>query len=135
MPNEYIESSRSEIVTLTLTNPDLELFFQQYDVNVIEWQGGWKFKKARGIFTKYINYWTEQKIKAKKEGNRPQYLLSKLMLNNLYGKMATNPIGRQKAPLLIDNELHFAMLPTEERKPIYIPVATFITSYARKYII
>ena len=135
MPNEYIESSRGEIVTLTLTNPDLELFFQQYDVNVIEWQGGWKFKKARGIFTNYINYWTEQKIKAKKEGNRPQYLLSKLMLNNLYGKMATNPIGRQKAPVLIDNELHFAMLPTEERKPIYIPVATFITSYARKYII
>ena len=135
MPNEYIESSKGEIVTLTLTNPDLELFFEQYDVNVIEWQGGWKFKKAKGIFTNYINYWTEQKIKAKKEGNRPQYLLSKLMLNNLYGKMATNPIGRQKAPVLKDGTLHFAMLPTEERKPIYIPVATFITSYARKYII
>ena len=57
------------------------------------------------------------------------------MLNNLYGKMATNPIGRQKAPILKEGELHFAMLPTEERKPIYIPVATFITSYARKYII
>ena len=135
MPNEYIESSKGEIVTLTLTNPDLELFFKQYDVNVIEWQGGWKFKQARGIFTDYINYWTEQKIKAKKEGNRPQYLLSKLMLNNLYGKMATNPIGRQKAPILKDNSLHFMMLPTEERKPVYIPVATFITSYARKYII
>ena len=135
MPNEYIESSRDEIVTLTLTNPDLELFFEQYDVNVVEWQGGWKFKKARGIFTEYINHWTEEKIKAKKEGNRPQYLLSKLMLNNLYGKMATNPIGRQKAPVLKDGELHFLMLPTEERKPIYIPAATFITSYARKYII
>ena len=57
------------------------------------------------------------------------------MLNNLYGKMATNPIGRQKAPILKEGELHYAMLPTEERKPIYIPVATFITSYARKYII
>ena len=135
MPNEYIESSKGEIVTMTLTNPDLELFFEQYDVNIIKWCGGWKFKKMKGIFTDYINYWTEQKIKAKKEGNRPQYLISKLMLNNLYGKMATNPIGRQKAPVLIDNELHFQMLPTEERKPIYIPVATFITSYARKYII
>ena len=135
MPNEYIESSKDEIVTLTLTSPDLELFFQQYDVNVIKWHGGWKFKKARGIFTEYINYWTEQKIKAKKEGNRPQYLLSKLMLNNLYGKMATNPIGRQKAPVLKDGELHYAMLPEEQRKPIYIPAATFITSYARKYII
>lgn len=135
MPNEYIESSRGEIVTLTLTNPDLELFFQQYDVNVIKYHGGWKFKKAKGIFTKYIDHWTEQKIKAKKEGNRPQYLLSKLMLNNLYGKMATNPIGRQKQPILKDGELHFMMLEAEERKPIYIPVATFITAYARRYII
>ena len=135
MPNEYIESSKDEIVTLTLTNPDLELFFQQYDVNVIAYHGGWKFKRARGVFTDYINHWTEEKIKAKKEGNRPQYLLSKLMLNNLYGKLALNPIGRQKAPVLKDEELHYLMLPTEERKPIYIPAATFITSYARKYII
>ena len=36
MPNEYIESSKGEIVTLTLTSPDLELFFEQYNVNVIE---------------------------------------------------------------------------------------------------
>lgn len=135
MPNEYIESSKGEIVTLTLTNPDLELFFEQYDVNVIEWHGGWKFKRAKGIFTDYINHWTEEKIKAKKEGNRPQYLLSKLYLNSLYGRLALNPIGRQKAPILVDNELHFAMLPTEERKPIYIPAASFITAYARKYII
>lgn len=135
MPNEYIESSKNEIVTLTLTNPDLELFFEQYNVTVIEWQGGWKFKKAKGIFTKYINYWMEQKIKSKKEGNRPQTMLAKLHLNSLYGKLATNPIGRQKAPVIRDGELHYEMLPTEERKPIYIPAATFITAYQRKYII
>lgn len=135
MPNEYIESSKDEIVTLTLTNPDLELFFKQYDVNVIEYHGGWKFKKAKGLFENYINYWTEQKIKSKKEGNRPQYILSKMFLNSLYGRMALNPIGRQKAPVLRDGELHFEMLPVEERKPIYIPVASFITAYARKYII
>ena len=135
MPNEYIESSKGEIVTLTLTSPDLELFFEQYNVNVIEYHGGWKFKKAKGIFTEYINYWMEQKIKAKKEGNRPQTMLAKLHLNSLYGKLALNPIGRQKAPVLKDSELHYMMLPTEERKPIYIPAATFITAYQRKYII
>ena len=135
MPNEYIESSKGEIVTLTLTNPDLELFFEQYDVNVIEWHGGWKFKKMKGIFTEYINHWTEEKIKAKKEGNRPQYLLSKLMLNSLYGRLALNPIGRQKAPFLEDGVVHYRMLPTEERKPLYIPAPAFITAYARRYII
>ena len=135
MPNEYIESSKGEIVTMTLTSPDLELFLEQYDVEIISWQGGWKFKKTKGLFTEYIEHWTVEKIKAKKEGNRPQYLLSKLYLNSLYGKLATNPVGRQKMPIIKDGELHFEMLPSEERKPIYIPAATFITSYARKYII
>lgn len=135
MPNEYIESTEGEIVTMTLTSPDLELFFEQYNVDVIKWIGGWKFKKTKGIFTDYINHWTEEKIKAKKAGNKPQYLLSKLYLNSLYGKLALNPIGRQKMPIFRDGELHYEMLPTEERKPIYIPAATFITSYARKYII
>jgi hypothetical protein len=90
----------------------------------------------QGLFTNYINHWTEEKIKAKREGNRPQYLLSKLMLNNLYGKLATNPVGRQKRPYLDgDAKTAYAYLPKEERKPLYIPAATFITSYARKYII
>lgn len=135
MPTEYIKSSNGEIVTLTLTNPDLELFFEQYDVKVIKWHGGWKFKKARGIFDEYINHWTEEKVKAKKEGNRPMYLLSKLMLNSLYGRLALNPISKTKAPVIREDELHYELEPAEERKPVYIPAATFITSYARKYII
>lgn len=135
MPTEYIKSSDGEIVTLTLTNPDLELFFEQYDVKVIKWHGGWQFKKSKGVFDEYINYWTNQKIKSKKEGNRPMYLLSKLMLNSLYGRLALNPIGRTKMPVIRDGELHYELEPTEERKPVYIPAATFITSYARKYII
>lgn len=79
--NEYLKSSDGQIVTLCLTKPDLELFFEQYDVEVIAWQGGYKFKSTRGVFNEYIEYWTEQKINAKKEGNAPQYLIAKLMLN------------------------------------------------------
>ena len=136
IPNEYLETSNGEIVQMTLTNPDFELFLEQYDVDILSYDGGWKFKKMKGLFTNYINHWTEEKIKAKKEGNRPQYLLSKLMLNNLYGKLATNPVGRQKRPFLdSDEKTAYSFLPKEERKPLYIPAATFITSYARKYII
>lgn len=32
MANEYLESSNNEIVTLVLTNVDLKLFLEQYDV-------------------------------------------------------------------------------------------------------
>lgn len=80
-PNEYLESSDDGSgmpVTLVLTNPDLELFFEQYDVWDLTYHGGWKFHAAIGIFKDYIDYWSAEKIKAKKEGRKPQYLISKL---------------------------------------------------------
>lgn len=135
MPNEYIKSSNDEIVTLCLTNPDLELFFEQYNVEVIEWQGGYKFKSINGVFNKYIDYWTEQKIQAKKDGNAPQYLIAKLMLNSLYGKFGTGLTGRKKYPVIIDGEVHYTMTEEEDKAGVYLPVASFITAYARKYTI
>ena len=86
IPNEYVESSKDEIVTLTLTNIDLELFLKHYDVFDLTYHEGFKFKSARGLFTTYITKWTDEKTKAKKEGNSAQYQISKLMLNSLYGK-------------------------------------------------
>ena len=133
LPNEYIESSNGEIITLTLTNVDLELFFKHYDVKVYAWHGGFKFQGVKGLFTNYINTWTKNKIQAKKEGNKSLYAISKLMLNSLYGKMATNPIIRSKYPYLdSDGVVRYGLYPEEIKESLYIPVATFITSYARK---
>jgi len=132
LPNEYIESSNGEIVTLTLTSVDLDLFFKHYNVTVYAWHGGFKFQAVKGLFTNYINYWTDKKINSKKEGNKSLYQISKLMLNSLYGKMATNPIVRSKYPYIEDGIVKYALYPEEEKKSLYIPVATFITSYARK---
>ena len=133
IPNEYVESSNGEEITLTLTSIDLELFFSHYNVNVLAWHGGWKFQKTKGLFSDYIDLWTKNKINAKKEGNKSLYQISKLMLNSLYGKFGTNPIVRSKYPTLDDNGVvKYLMYEQEEKKPVYIPVATFITSYARK---
>ena len=138
-PNEYLESSDDGSgypVTLVLTKPDLELFFEQYDVYDLEYISGWKFKGAVGIFKDYIDYWTAEKIKAKKEQNKPQYLISKLFLNSLYGKTGTNPIGSKKQPVLgHDGEMHYPVLEREERKSIYVACASFVTSYGRKQIV
>ena len=131
-PNEYLESSNGELVCLYLTNPDLELFFEQYDVEDIQWQGGWKFEGVKGLFSDFINYWTERKIKASKEGNKPLRLLSKTIMNSTYGKFGTNPIGAKKRPYMgEDGAIHEQYLEIEERKPIYVPVAAFTTAYAR----
>lgn len=84
IPNEYLKSSNKELVTLTLTKPDLELFLEQYEVTELYYEEGWKFKAANHIFDNYIDYWTEEKITAGKEGNKGKRQIAKLMLNSLY---------------------------------------------------
>lgn len=134
--NEYIESSNNQPVTLTLTSIDLELFKEQYDFWDVQYNGGWKFKSAKGLFTKYVDFWTNEKIKAKKEGNQPIYQISKLMLNSLYGKTGLSTVCGRKMPVLDDEGVvRYLNLPIEEREPIYVAEASFITSYARADII
>lgn len=131
-PNEYIKSSDGDIVTLVLTNVDLELFLSHYDVYDLEYHSGWKFKAIKGLFTSYIEYWSSKKIESKQNKNYALYKISKLMLNSLYGKFGLNPDTRSKYPYL-DEEgvIHYKLYPEEIRDSIYIPVASFITSYAR----
>lgn len=58
--------------------------------------------------------------------------IAKLMLNSLYGRFGLSINARQKAPFLDEKGIvRFALLPEEEREPVYIPVACFITSYGR----
>jgi len=133
LPNEYIKSSDGDIITLTLTSIDLELFFEHYDVREITYHSGWKFKAIKGLFSSYIDYWSKQKIDAKKNKNDALYRISKLMLNSLYGKFGLNPDVRSKYPYLNeDGIVKYGMYPQEIRNAIYIPVASFITSYARR---
>ena len=132
IPNEYVKTSDGELVNLFLTKPDFELFFKQYNVYNITYNGGWKFMAAVGNFDGYIDYWMEQKIKAGKEGNAPLRSISKLMLNSCYGKLGTAGEGRKKKPLLDKNGiLKFELLPKETRETLYVAAASYITSYGR----
>ena len=131
LPNEYVTSSHDSIITLCLTKPDIELFFEQYNVYDAIYNGGWKFREAKGNFDNYINYWMEQKVKAGKEGNKPLKSIAKLMLNSCYGKLASSGETKSKIPYLKDGVVNFFMSEKEERETLYIPVASFITAYGR----
>lgn len=142
-PTEYISSSKvydkkakkwvHKEITMCLTSVDLELFLDHYDVLYIEYIEGYMFKGAVGFFKDYIDKWSSAKIQAKKEKNHGLYLLSKVMLNGLYGKFAVNPIVRSQYPELDPetDRLKFEIGDPEEREPIYIPMGSFITAYAR----
>lgn len=131
--NEYLTTSGDTEVVLCLNSVDLELFLEQYDVYNLEYISGWKFKATKGLFTDYIDKWSNNKIQAKKDGNHGLYLISKLFLNSLYGKFGTDTRVRSKIPYLgEDNEIHYKDGKAELKNGVYIAMASFITSYARK---
>ena len=134
--NEYIEDTHGEIVALTLTNIDLDLFFEQYEVSNLEYIQGWKFKSVKGLFNNYVDYWTKEKIEGSKENNKSKRTIAKLMQNALYGKFATKESGSLKMPFLNEEDIVcYKNLEKEERETIYIPVASFCTAYARNVTI
>lgn len=125
--NIYMKSSDGEIVDLYLTNIDLLLFKEHYDIIYMEYIDGYEFKTITNLFNNYIDYWIE--VKKNNTGGIRQ--LAKLMLNSLYGKFANDPIKINSKPVLIDGVLHLEKDKTEETKPIYTALAVFITAYAR----
>lgn len=126
---EYLTSSKGDVVDLTLTDVDLDLFLEHYDVYELEYVKGLKFRGKVGLFRDYIEYW--MKIKETSTGAIRQ--LSKLMLNSLYGKFATNPNARKKIPELDEDEVvHYHLDEPEERDPVYTAMGCFITAYARE---
>lgn len=95
MPNEYLESSNNELLTLTLTNIDLELFLENYEIigedNIDDiYECGWKFKSINGLFKDYIDKWISRKNEATIHKNAGQRQLAKLMLNSLYRKICND---------------------------------------------
>lgn len=125
-----------EPVELTLTNVDLELFFEHYDVNVIEWLDGFMFKSCNGMFNRYIDYWMGVKIQAEIDENESMRTLAKLMLNNLYGKFGSNPDVTGRHPVLNDDgSISYEENNEEFSDPVYTAMAAFITSYCRDNII
>lgn len=131
VPTEYLKSSNGEDVTICLTNIDLELFFEHYNVYNITYHNGWKFKSTTGLFKDYIDKWVAIKNEATRTGNKALRTLAKLMLNALYGKFALNPHVRSKIPYYVDGVIKYKLGEPETREPIYIPVGTFITAWAR----
>lgn len=161
---EYLKSSVNsdgilQMIDLTLTNVDLDLFFEHYHVYNITYKGGYMFKSSTKLFTDWVDKWAAVKIKADKEKNKGLRTIAKLMLNNLYGKFSLNPQVKSKYPvynqdkklveydfilytvtdengnIVLDEMGNPRQTPIKIRDGIYIPVGAFITAYAREITI
>lgn len=142
--NEWLISTEEEVKigneitkvdvqqTYTLTNIDLEMLFEHYDVFDETYQGGYMFKAQRGMFDKYIDYWMGEKERAVLEKNKGYKYICKLFLNSFYGKFGTNPLKGQKEPYYQDGKVCYRDLDKKLERPIYVAVAAFTTAYARQ---
>lgn len=135
LSTEYVTSSNGEIVELTLTSVDLDLFLEHYTVSHIVYHDGYKFKAQKGMFKDYIEYWMNAKIEAESKGDTAGRTLAKLYQNSLYGKFAKRPEGQSKIPYLENGVLKFKLSEPEEQGKLYIPIGTFVTAYARNFTI
>lgn len=123
---EYL-TEVAEPTTLMITNVDFELWQEHYDIDILSFDGGWRFKGIHGAFDAYIDKWS--KIKAESVGGMRE--IAKLHLNSLYGKFASNPNVTSKIPYLKDNRVAYEQGTPEVRPPIYTAMGVFITAYAR----
>lgn len=155
----YVESSGIDRQTLTLANPDLELFFDNYEVYDIEWIGGFKFMSMQGreltpeeastmsvdecieedgkgsYFYEYIKKW--RYIKEHEPSGSALRDYAKRMQNALYGALATAPERKSSIPKLDDNGkvVYEVIKSVSDGSPSYLPAGIFITAWSRYFLI
>lgn len=123
---EYLQEI-DEPTTLMVTNVDLALWQDHYDMDILSYNGGWSFHGIHGVFDEFIDKWMD--VKARSDGGLR--VIAKLHLNSLYGKFATNPDVTPKVPEFVDNVVHLTTGDPETRNPVYTAMGVFITAYAR----
>lgn len=128
MGNEWIENSNT-IIDLYLTNIDLELFFDNYDVYNLEYIDGYKFVGFQGCFNNYIDHFYDIKCNSTDKAMKN---IAKLYLNSLYGKFGSKPVKKSVLFHIEDKRIKSQEIYESETKTIYLPIAIFVTSYARQ---
>ena len=127
-------SSFGNIVELTLTQIDFELFVENYNIEDFEALQMIEYEAKIGLFDDFVNKYFEAKQKSK----GVHRALNKSILNNSMGRMGKKQIDGVSIPY-IDEKGRLAFKLDESIKVgqvyAYVPVAAALTSAARKYVI
>lgn len=119
-------------ITLDYCSPLFELLFENYDVESYELGGHIAFQGVHKIFDNYLDFWAM--VKQNSSGANRQ--IAKLRQNALYGKFGTN--GESQQCFLFSDNDKFSIKYNKESyygDNVYLPLATFITSWAKSYLV
>ena len=153
MANKFLRNGDTQIVKTDgvqefwLTNIDIELLFEHYHIDYFHIKYIYHFYSNRDLFKNYIDKYRKMKeensVQKDKDGNiikeenSALRTLAKLMLNSLYGKFGNNLLKANKCPYMSDDGIVKYITTDKEMTEgfSYVPIASFITSYARAYTI
>lgn len=93
------------------------------------------FQSRTGMFDRYIDTWMARKAEASERGDDADKATAKRFLNSLYGKFGQNPHRESKVSSIDPNGVIRWETETGDSDGAYLPVAAFITSYARELIV
>ena len=136
--DEELKEEKYEECVFTFTSVQLDRFLNSYNTPMgIEYIDGYLFKGSYGIFDKYIDTF----IQLKETGKGAKKATAKLCLNSLYGKFGTNPQREERIVEFYDGVFSTTNRDEEGNlleylsDSVYLPMASFITAYARDVLI
>lgn len=132
MDTQYSEEGFCE--NFCMTNIDLNIFLECYEVTNFRALGGLCFRQYNHAFDNYIDDFMKMKEVATKEKNHGQRLISKLFLNSLYGKFASSVESFVNIPYKEDGVVKYRSVQMGDKDSQYTAMSTFITSYARQVL-
>lgn len=138
---DYLLSSEVDglpaIIELYLTNIDLDIMLEHYNIYDIEYIDGYYFMGSEGLWKDYIEENMRVKEQATLDGNAGLRTIAKGNMNEPTGKFATRPEGISKRPEYDPEKdiVRYVGVKDKERKLIYTPMSCFITAWGRKKMI
>ena len=118
-------------INLRLCSPLFEQLFEDYNVKCYKLGGHFAYMGANHLFDNYIDFWKEVKQTSK----GAKRAVAKLRQNGLYGKFGMNS-EKKEAYFNNDNgKFSIDYGETYLGSSVYLPMATFITSYAKQYLV
>lgn len=132
---ENIDTDTLKDLCLYVTDIDLQIIKEFYKVEYLHVIETVTFRavKASYLFKNYINKYAQMKIAHAKEKDAP-YHIAKLLQNSLYGKFGSS-YELETYKFNEDLILKSVEGSKKECKQSYVCLASFITAYARDYII
>lgn len=152
--DNYLKNSGINRIELTLSTPDLILFFDNYDVWDITYNWWYGFMSRHGRFIEDMTGMTKEEVihesgvgslyhdyfekwrYIKETTTGSVRTNAKLMQNALYGAEACNPLRYNAIPFMDeDGILKYKIKKSADGQPMYLPAAIFTTAWSRYELI